>query len=201
MHIRRVFYFKCALLFSFYDLKILLSRFIATLFCLYLYSLFFKKGMEGRRSQGHGTSRGRSSNRGHGARRVQEQIQKPREERGATVEPQPGFRGEGEDQVATAIQQMTNILARLVEQQGQAPINQPRDPEIGHDKALELFQKFSPPKFLGGSDPEVVERWLEAMINIFATLNYTEERQVNFTVFQFEGPARTWWNVFRAKWG
>ena len=33
----------------------------------------------------------------------------------------------------------------------------------------------------------------------FAALNYTEDRQVNFAVFQFEEPARTWWNVIWAK--
>ena len=38
------------------------------------------------------------------------------------------------------------------------------------------------------------------MINIFAALNYTEERQVNFVVFQVKGPARAWWNVIRVKW-
>ena len=95
---------------------------------------------------------------------------------------------------------MTNILAQLVEQQGQAPVNQPRDPETGKDRALERFQKFYSLKFLGGPDPEVVEKWLEAMIHIFATLNYTKERQVNFTVFQFERPVRAWWNVVRARW-
>ncbi|XP_027169556.1 uncharacterized protein LOC113769291 [Coffea eugenioides] len=99
-----------------------------------------------------------------------------------------------------AIQQMTNILARLVEQQGQTPVNQPRDPEMGQDRALERFQKFSPPKFLGGPDPEVAERWLETMINIFTALNYTEDRQVQFAIFQFEGLARACWNVVRAKW-
>nr|XP_027067809.1 uncharacterized protein LOC113693473 [Coffea arabica] len=95
---------------------------------------------------------------------------------------------------------MTYFLARLVEQQGQAPVNQPRDPEMGQDRALERFQKFSPRKFLGGPDPEVAERWLETMINIFATLNYTEERQVQFAIFQFEGLSRAWRNVVRAKW-
>ncbi|XP_027158211.1 uncharacterized protein LOC113759833 [Coffea eugenioides] len=89
---------------------------------------------------------------------------------------------------------MTNILARLVEQQGQAPLNQPRDPDLGQDRALERFQKFSPPKFLGGPDPEGAERCLETMINIFAALNYAEDRQVQFAAFQFEGPARSWWN-------
>nr|XP_027062775.1 uncharacterized protein LOC113689151 [Coffea arabica] len=38
------------------------------------------------------------------------------------------------------------------------------------------------------------------MINIFAALNYTEDKQVTFAVFQFEGQARAWWNVIRAKW-
>ena len=89
--------------------------------------------------------------------------------------------------MATAIQQMSNILARSVEQQGQTPVNQFRDPETGKNMALELFQKFSPSKFLGGPDPKVVERWLEIMINNFAALNYIEEREVNFAVFQFEG--------------
>ena len=38
------------------------------------------------------------------------------------------------------------------------------------------------------------------MINIFAALNYTEERQMTFTAFQFEGSARAWWNMIRVKW-
>nr|XP_027060701.1 uncharacterized protein LOC113687239 [Coffea arabica] len=38
------------------------------------------------------------------------------------------------------------------------------------------------------------------MINIFAALNYMEDMQVNFVVFQYEGLTRTWWNVVRAKW-
>nr|XP_027093480.1 uncharacterized protein LOC113713872 [Coffea arabica] len=71
---------------------------------------------------------------------------------------------------------------------------------MGQDRALERFQKFSPPKFLGGPDPERVERWLETMINIFAALNYAEDRQVQFAIFQFEGPARVWWYVIGAKW-
>ncbi|XP_071914037.1 uncharacterized protein [Coffea arabica] len=95
---------------------------------------------------------------------------------------------------------MTNLLARLVDQQGQVPGNQQRDPEVGEDRALELFQKFTPLKFLGGPDPEVVENWFERMEDVFAALYYTEERQVPFAVFQLEGAARSWWNVIRAKW-
>ena len=111
MYIKKVCYFKCVLLFLFYDLEILVPSFIAILFCLYLYSPFFKRGMEGRWNQGRETSRGRGPNRGRGVRQVQES----KEERDATAEQQLEPRVEGGDQVATAIQQMTNILARLEE--------------------------------------------------------------------------------------
>ena len=52
---------------------------------------------------------------------------------------------------------MTDLLARLVDQQSQVPGNQEKDPKVGEDRALEQFQKFAPPKFLGGPDPEVAE--------------------------------------------
>nr|XP_027124232.1 uncharacterized protein LOC113740917 [Coffea arabica] len=152
--------------------------------------------MEGRRSQGQGASRGREASRGRGGRQVQE----PRETRVAVAEQQQEPRAESGDQVPTAIQQMANTLVQLVEQQGRALVNQPRNPEIGDDRALERFQKFFPPKFFEGSDPEVAENWLEAMINIFVALHYMKEKQVAFAVFQFEGPVRAWWNVIRAKW-
>ena len=38
------------------------------------------------------------------------------------------------------------------------------------------------------------------MINIFVAFNYAEVRHVQFAIFQFEGPARAWCNVIRAKW-
>ena len=59
--------------------------------------------------------------------------------------------------MAMAIQQMTDILARLVDQQDQMTVNQPQNLEIGEDKALERFQKFVPPKFVGGPDPDTAE--------------------------------------------
>ena len=105
--------------------------------------------------------------------------------------PEPGV--DPNVQVAAAIQRMTDLLAHVVEHQGQNPNPQPGNPGNhieGEDRALERFQKFSPPKFLGGPDPDVAERWLEKMIDIFAALHYTEERQVTFAVFQLEGADR-----------
>ena len=60
------------------------------------------------------------------------------------------------------------------------------------DRALKRFQKFPPLKFLGGPDPSIVERWLDKMIDIFAALRYTEDRQVTFDVFQLERADRSW---------
>ncbi|KND54440.1 hypothetical protein BSCH_01509c [Candidatus Paraburkholderia schumanniana] len=42
--------------------------------------------------------------------------------------------------------------------------------------------------------------WMERMSDIFATLDYTEARQIAFASFQFEGPARAWWHMIQAKW-
>ncbi|XP_027150293.1 UDP-glycosyltransferase 71E1-like [Coffea eugenioides] len=141
--------------------------------------------MEGRRSRGCGASRGR------GVRQAQE----PRNERETAAKQDCGPRVEAGDQVATAIQQMTNILTRLVDQQGQIPVNQPQNPEIGENRALERFQKFIPPKFLGRSNPDVAEQWFEAMINIFAALNYTEQRQYKDS--EIEVSVSTYINLFQ----
>ncbi|XP_027171653.1 uncharacterized protein LOC113771250 [Coffea eugenioides] len=98
---------------------------------------------------------------------------------------------------------MTDLLAHVVQYQGQHLVQQPGNPGNpveSEDRALERFQKFSSPKFLRGPDSNVAERWLEKMIDIFAALHYSEERQVTFAVFQWEGAVRSWWNVIRMKW-
>ena len=110
--------------------------------------------MEGRRSHGRGASRGR------GVR----QSQEPRNKREIVAEQDRRPRIEAGDQVATAIQQMTTILAGLGEQQSQTPVNQPRNSEIGEKRSLARFQKFFIIKFFGGADPEVAENWLAARV-------------------------------------
>ena len=120
--------------------------------------------------------------------------------------PNPEPRVDLNVQIAAALQQMTDLLAHVVQQQGHnpnPPVGNPENPGNhveSKDRALERFQKFSPPKFLGGPDPDVAERWLEKVVDIFAALHYSEERQVTFAVFQLEGGTRSWWNVIRTKW-
>ncbi|XP_027171652.1 uncharacterized protein LOC113771246 [Coffea eugenioides] len=101
---------------------------------------------------------------------------------------------------------MADLLKQMVAQQGQSQGNNSENPgssrgnHEGVDRALERFQKCAPPKFIGGPNPDVAEGWLERLLDIFAALGYTEERQVSYSTFQFEGPARAWWNVVKAKW-
>ncbi|XP_027156756.1 uncharacterized protein LOC113758662 [Coffea eugenioides] len=97
---------------------------------------------------------------------------------------------------------MTDLLAHVVEHQGQNPAPEPGNPGNhieGEDRALQRFSKFSPPKFLGGPDLDVAEWWLEKMIDIFTALHCTEERQVTFAVFQLEGAARSWLSKFASE--
>ncbi|XP_027155645.1 uncharacterized protein LOC113756018 [Coffea eugenioides] len=120
-----------------------------------------------------------------------------------------GPEGENEnepDQVATAIQRMADLLERMVNQQGQGQGQHAGNPgnNAGNndreDRALERFHKFAPPKFVGGPNPDLAEGWLDSMLDIFAALGYAEERKISFAVFQFEGAARAWWIVIKAKW-
>ena len=120
--------------------------------------------------------RGRGRGRGRGFR----QPRTPERGEGSATGPNQNPRNEEGDQVATAINRMTDILERLAERQGPEPVNQPRNQERGEDRALERFLKFAPPRFHGGSDPEIAENRFERMVEIFATLDYAEERQVNF---------------------
>ncbi|XP_027169574.1 uncharacterized protein LOC113769313 [Coffea eugenioides] len=120
-----------------------------------------------------------------------------------------GPEGENEnepDQIAIAIQRMADLLERMVNQQGQGQGQHAGNPGDNaenndrEDRALERFHKFAPPKFVGGPNPNIAEGWLDSTLDIFAVFGYTEERQISFAVFQFEGAARTWWNVIKAKW-
>ena len=72
--------------------------------------------------------------------------------------------------------------------------------ETANDVALERFQKFKPPKFNGEANEEMAERWMEAIEDIYTVLKYTEERKVDFGVFQLKGPAKAWWRIIDKKW-
>ncbi|XP_071906060.1 uncharacterized protein [Coffea arabica] len=111
------------------------------------------------------------------------------------VDQDQGQEGVAGDRVATAIDRITEVLERLTERQTTEPVHQPGGPADSDDRALERFLKFGPPKFYGGPEPEVAEGWWERITEIFAALNYTEERKVTFATFQFEGAARSWWNL------
>ena len=60
-----------------------------------------------------------------------------------------------QDQVATAINRITDVLERLTEHQASGQVHHQGGPADTEDRALERFWKFRPPKFYGGPEPEV----------------------------------------------
>ena len=92
-----------------------------------------------------------STRSGRGRRRGRKQPTIERGNREPIPEPNPKPRVDPNALVADAIQRMTNLLAHVVEQLGQNPNPQPKNPGNhieGEEGAHERFQKCSPPKFL-----------------------------------------------------
>ncbi|XP_027158420.1 uncharacterized protein LOC113760043 [Coffea eugenioides] len=137
---------------------------------------------------------------GRGRGRPTRQHPESGRDREPEVNPDQGQEGGAGDGVATAINRITDVLERLTEHQAAGPVRYPGGPADSDDWALERFLKFGPPKFYGGPEPEIAEGWWERISDIFAALNYTEVRQVTFAAFQFEGAARSWWNLVRTNW-
>ncbi|XP_071914134.1 uncharacterized protein [Coffea arabica] len=116
--------------------------------------------MEDKRSQTKKANRERGSRQDHEGEQVQEPVPEPREEREAAVEQQPEPQTAGGDQVATVIQQMTNILARLVEQQGQGPLSK-FAPELIATEPRKVR------RFIQGLNVELQETLAAVQINTF----------------------------------
>ncbi|XP_027182156.1 uncharacterized protein LOC113780563 [Coffea eugenioides] len=104
-------------------------------------------------------------------------------DRGPEVNQDHGQGSVAGDPVATAINRITDVLERMTEHQAHGAVHHQGGPIDTEDRALERFLKFGPPKFYGGPELEVAE-----------------ERQVTFAAFQFEGAARSWWNLIRVNW-
>ncbi|XP_027067632.1 uncharacterized protein [Coffea arabica] len=145
--------------------------------------------------------RGRGRNQGRGRGRRAEPLFDQGGDRASEVNQNRGPEGGGGDQMATTINRIIEMLERLTDRQGPGPVHQQPSGHVDtEDRALERFLKFGPPKFQGGPEPEIAEGWWERISDIFATLDYTETRKVTFASFQFEGAARSWWNLMKDKW-
>ena len=95
---------------------------------------------------------GRRSGRGRG--RGVRQPQTHGDDQGSATGPSQEQGNVKDNQVATAMNRMTNILERPAERQGPGPVNQPGAQERWEDRDLERFLKFAPPKFLGDLIPK-----------------------------------------------
>nr|XP_027127768.1 uncharacterized protein LOC113743892 [Coffea arabica] len=128
---------------------------------------------------------------GRGRGRLTRQHPEAGGDREPEVNQDPGQGNVAGNPVATTINRITDVLERMTEQPAPGAVHHQGGPIDTEDRALERFLKFGPPKFYRGPEPEVAEGWWERISDIFAALNYAEERQVTFAAFQFEGAAPT----------
>ena len=57
--------------------------------------------------------------------------------------------------------------------------------------------KLNPPKFVGATDPLVVEEWLKKLDVIFEVMEVTEEHKLTLASFMLKGEAMNWWEAMR----
>jgi LmbE family N-acetylglucosaminyl deacetylase len=100
--------------------------------------------------------------------------------------------------------QRNEILRQLLQRQHhpqQYGGGQPQRPP-----AAATYQEFlstQPPLFTKAEDPLDADVWLRVMESKFRLLmgDYADDTKARFTAQQLCGPARTWWDHFRARSG
>jgi hypothetical protein len=69
-------------------------------------------------------------------------------------------------------------------------VTERREPQ-DENEALERFQKFESPIFVGEAEQDhKAEAWLESLEDIFKIMQYPDERMSKFAIFCLHGPPR-----------
>lgn len=101
--------------------------------------------------------------------------------------------------MTTAVDRITQVLHE--QRQDRNNIVNPGGQEYrAENNQLEKFLRHEPGKFYGELDDEEAEKWLNRVEKIYAALRYTDEAQITYVVFLFEGDAEQWWNTVRLRW-
>ena len=68
----------------------------------------------------------------------------------------------------------------------------------GGPSNLKRFRKHHPPKFTGGGDPMVADRWFMQVEKVLEVMKITSDTtRIRLVAFQLEGEAKVWWNSAR----
>ena len=78
---------------------------------------------------------------------------------------------------------------------------QQRDLAADQTRGLNDFRRHDPPKFMGGSDPEKADLWLQEVEKIFGVLRTPVESKVGFASYLLLGEAEYWWQGANALLG
>jgi len=65
------------------------------------------------------------------------------------------------------------------------------------NQSLKQFQKLNPPAFEGKVDPLLAEKWLRQIGKISSVMDCTEDQNISFASFKFQGEAEYWWEIIR----
>jgi len=74
-------------------------------------------------------------------------------------------------------------------------------PEPTAIEMISQFNRLKPPKFEGGTDPMVYEKWLRRMENLFEIMECPERFKVHLAAYQFEKEAEFWWGIVKPRVG
>jgi hypothetical protein len=100
-----------------------------------------------------------------------------------------------------AIQVMTEVAQTIAEQtmaKNERDIRkQQREERNAESKGLVDFRRHDPPQFLGETEPEKADLWLQKMEKIFNVLGCTDRAKVNYASSLLLGDAEYWWKGTR----
>ena len=100
-------------------------------------------------------------------------------------------------QLVQTVQQQNELLHRTAPEPVQPARNNDNNQ---HERMLDRFLRFQPPRFFGEPDDRKAENWVAVLEKIFRVLQCGEGEKVEFAIFLMEGAACAWWRMVELKW-
>ncbi|XP_057445559.1 uncharacterized protein LOC130737734 [Lotus japonicus] len=72
-----------------------------------------------------------------------------------------------------------------------------REATLDQNRGLTNFRRQDPPKFMGGTDPDKADLWIQEIEKIFGVLQTAEGAKVGLTTYLLLGDAEYWWRGAR----
>jgi hypothetical protein len=117
------------------------------------------------------------------------------------IEAKNGEASNTEGGMERAIQAMAEMAATIAEQtaaKAERDIRkQQREERNAENKGLVDFRRHDPPQFLGETEPEKADLWIQEIEKIFTVLRCPDEVKVTYASYLLLGDAEYWWKGTR----